>query len=129
MKKKFLTAGLSVFCALVCLPFGGCANDDFGYTGVEPSEESPDIYGPMYEVTYETKEYLVIMEDCNPFYEKEGEQVKIATTILMDADLVVFVNGERAKFVPNGPPYSYWLYTFIMPDEPVHITFDVQGDW
>ena len=129
MKKRGLTILLSALCALVCAAFGACDlgntdSTDSGSPDISTTDSgSLDIYGPMYDITYETTEYLAQVEDCNPQYEKEGEIVTIATTIIMDADLVVYVNGRRAEQIHSDTPY--WLYTFTMPDVPVHITFDV----
>ena len=124
MKKKWLTILLSAICALVCAAFGACVTDD-PHTGWEPNTESSsnDIYGPMSEITYETTEYLANVTGCNPQFEKAGVQVTIATHILLDVDLWVYANGERVEQVPYDA--AWWGYVFTMPDEPVHITFEV----
>ena len=124
MKKKWLTILLSAVCALVCAAFGACLNGD-SHTSGEPNTESSsnDIYGPMSEITYETTEYLLQAESANPQYAREGEIVTITTTIIIDADLVVYANGEAIEQIPFDACYQ--AYTFVMPDEPVHITFEV----
>ena len=137
MKKRWLITLLSAICALACAAFFGCdegntndtgsasgSNTDLSSGGEDSSDSSsPDIYGPMSEITYETREYLANVTGANPDYEKAGERVTIATNIIIDADLWVYANGERIEQVPYDA--AWWAYTFVMPDEPVHITFDV----
>ncbi|MBQ7913421.1 MAG: hypothetical protein IJ308_06760 [Clostridia bacterium] len=130
MKMKWLTVFLSAVCAFACAAFGACTNgSDSGLNiGDEsnPDSDSPDIYGPMSEITYETTEYLAdVGGRCNLDYEKAGETVTIVTYILMDVDLWVYANGERVEQVPYDA--YYWAYAFTMPDEPVHITFEVKS--
>lgn len=139
MKKRWFTTLFLAFFALVCVAFFGCDEGNINDTGSangsntdlsSGSEDisdsgSPDIYGPLEEITYETTEYLADVSGCNPDYEKAGETVTIATHILTDVDLVVFVNGEMIEQIHSDVPY--WLYTFTMPADPVHITFKTRG--
>ena len=150
MKKKWFTILFSAICALACALFFGCDSADFNESetggsgfidgvnsdGLSDSSDSSDgdsdtdssskdVYGPMYAITYETTEYLANVRGCNPEEEKAGERVTIVTHILMDADLVVYVNGEKIEQIPYDA--AGWGYTFVMPDEEVYIEFDVVG--
>ncbi len=73
---------------------------------------------PTYAITYEENGYF--MGD-NPTRAMAGVEVKIKTTPLIDADLVLLVNNIIAK--QTHADGDFWEYTFTMPYEDVHITY------
>lgn len=91
--------------------------------GFLPNPDDPE----RYEVHIEDESFP-LFGDFDPFYEY-GEEVEIRTHILMDASMELFVDGESigtGEFVSeNG--LSYWLYTFVMPDHDVTLSYAVQS--
>ena len=91
--------------------------------GILPNPDDPE----RYEVHIEDESFP-LFGDFDPFYEY-GEEVEIRTHILMDASMELFVDGKSigtGEFVSeNG--LSYWLYTFVMPDHDVTLSYAVQS--
>ena len=85
--------------------------------------------GLLYKVT--------IVDKYNEFFDKPtGEYFEEGTVItmhcypIMDADLVMYINGERVGIqnaVEGADGYYIWEYSFVVPAEDITITFQMSG--
>ncbi len=69
----------------------------------------------------ETKSFLV--DDHSPKWAKPGETVVLRAYPIIDASLMLYVNGAAITNVKSD--FEYWEYTFTMPDEDVVISYKV----
>ncbi len=79
---------------------------------------------------------LTVGSHSNLLYEQPkktyqaGETVVIKTTILMDASIMCFVNGESIGLetaIQKDGTYTHWEYYFEMPAQDVTVTFAIVG--
>ncbi|MBO5481249.1 MAG: hypothetical protein J6A63_08695 [Clostridia bacterium] len=80
---------------------------------------------------------VTIVDKYNEFYDKPTEEYFEAGTIItlhcypiMDADLVMYINGERVGIqnaVEGADGYYIWEYSFVVPAEDITITFQMSG--
>lgn len=54
---------------------------------------------------------------------RQGEVVEIATSVICDADLYIYLNGERIRQTSADAPY--WTYCFTMPARDSELFFDI----
>ncbi len=83
---------------------------------------------PHYKLTVENADRY-LYERPEKHY-AEGDTVVIRTHIILDADLICFVNGKSigtGKAIMTDGKYTHWEYTFTMPGEEVTVTFEVSG--
>ena len=75
---------------------------------------------PTYRVIVENGAFLDLKES----YEA-GEEVRLKTYIVYDASPTVTADGERLS--PEVEGYAYLVYTFIMPEHDVTVTYSLGG--
>ncbi len=86
--------------------------------------------GHSYSITVtEGSEHIVCLPETHPagaLPEKysSGMLMKLYTNIIMDADIVVTVNGTKIQSQWVG---DYWCYAFIVPNCDVEISLDIVG--
>ena len=77
---------------------------------------------PKYHVDYGEKKGVFV--DAEDAYEA-GEEVRLKTYVVMDASPTVTADGVRLS--PEYDGYAYLVYTFIMPDHDIEVTYSLGG--
>ena len=86
--------------------------------------------GHSYQITVTAgQEYIVNLPETHPAgalpdKRPSGILMKLYTNKVMDADIVVTVNGTKIQFQETG---DYWCYAFIVPNCDVEISLDIVG--
>lgn len=91
----------------------------------------------IYNFFANIKYILTIVDEYDGFFDKPTEEYFTAGTVItlrcypiMDADLVMYINGERygiQKAVRGDDGEYVWEYSFIMPAKNVTVTFQTSG--
>ncbi len=77
-------------------------------------------------VSCSQSKYIIVVQDylgvikSIPQKAECGETVEIQTCVIMDADIEIYVDGEKIDRTHFDS--DYWGYTFTMPDHDVIIT-------
>lgn len=81
------------------------------------------ILKSSYNCVVSEGEDLLIESLENKYY--AGEKIEVKTRVIYDADIVVYVNGNKISRTHFDS--DYWGYEFVMPEEDVIIELDVDG--
>lgn len=89
------------------------------------------------DICYNDSLYKVtIVDKNNRFFDKptegyfeEGTIITLHCRPIMDADLVMYINGERVatQYVIDSEDGYLWEYSFVVPAEDVTVTFEISG--
>ena len=57
---------------------------------------------------------------------KAGEKVTVKIDILMDAYVIVYLDGQPCEEKVTDGTYDYWEFYFTMPDHDATLTFEIK---
>ena len=107
-------------CENVCPKCGNCTDATCNESVCEEKCEGHlPIQSNEYNIVYEDLDGWLI-EGYFPNSAKEGDTVILRANPIMDADLELYVNGEKIN--QTYADYDYWEYVFTMPAEDVTVT-------
>ena len=84
----------------------------------------------LYKVTIVENRYDKFFDKPTGEYFEAGTVITIHCYPIMDADLVMYINGERIGIqhsVEGEDGYYIWEYSFVVPAEDITITFQMSG--
>lgn len=120
MQHNRKSTAIMFFCLLlVCVMLIGCKD-----TSAEPAGESDPTETPTYRVDLGGGKGAFV--DVKDRY-AAGEKVVLKTHMVMDASPTVTVDGERLSPDLDNEDYRYIVYTFIMPDHDVKVSYSLGG--
>ena len=96
-------------------------------TGVALLHGSDSAIGGFYEydISYDDSAESGFIDGFKPDSAVAGETVVLRVHPIMDADLDLYVDGERVQSTHRDS--DYWEYVFIMPTHHVNITVEISG--
>lgn len=83
--------------------------------------------GEKYQLTVIDPSNLLV-EPLKDSY-KAGETVTVKVHILMDADIVAYLDGQdlgKYKVIETDGAYTHWEFYFTMPDHDATLTFEIK---
>jgi hypothetical protein len=82
----------------------------------------------LYKVTIVDKNNRFFDKPTEAYF-KAGARITLHCRPIMDADLVMYINGERVatQYVIDSEDGYLWEYSFVVPAKDVTVTFQISG--
>ncbi len=80
-----------------------------------------------YKIEYDLRDELKEQLIDTIYSAKAGDSVEIKTSVLYDADILIYVDGQTIE--KSHYDSDYWGYLFEMPDKDVTVTMEIVDGW